>query len=299
MIGKPKEVKEYEAEDEIQRVYHEIRQTLRVTGINLNFRTWADFDKFLPAMWDDFRPNAETRVFENVADEVRRRAVQLSGELPRTNALEGSEFGESRSWQIQRALDLYHYVNPKLLVLTSAVLASLKGEQNEGESDAMERIKKGEPPTMYAMELVDEKPKDKPLRKLFNDIKKTLSLSSINSDYRTLGLWPDYLQAAWQKLKPVCKSAAFENTADALREESRTLAHRLPYRLSLTRTTLVELGEDADKVIETTEKFEQILPPLILNIALLQLDWKSPEDLEKSPFPAATMKEKEAQYAMA
>ena len=31
--------------------------------------------------------------------------------------------------------------------------------------------------------------------------------SSINSDYRTLALWPDYLAAAWARLKPIVASA--------------------------------------------------------------------------------------------
>lgn len=299
MIGKPKEVKEFDAKDEIERVYHEIRQTLRVTGVNLNFRTWADFGRFLPAMWDDFRPNAETRAFENGADEIRRRAVHLASHLPRLAARNELQLGESRSWQIQRALELYHYINPKLLVLTSAVSASLKGEQIRGEGAEADLIQKGEPPTMLAMEMVEEKPKEKQLRKLFDDIKKTLSLSAINSDYRTLGLWPDYLETAWRALKPVCKSQAFTDAADILRDEGKRVARLLPYRLSLTRDVLDELGEDADKVMETTEKFEHILPPLILNIALLQLDWKSAAELEKTPFPAESTKGNEVQYALA
>ena len=45
-FGKPKPVKEIEATGEIERVYHEIKQSMRVSGINLNFRTWAGFDKF-------------------------------------------------------------------------------------------------------------------------------------------------------------------------------------------------------------------------------------------------------------
>ena len=55
-LSKPKQVSEREAEGEIERVYHEIKQTLRVSGINLNFRTWADYEKFLPLMWDSMRP---------------------------------------------------------------------------------------------------------------------------------------------------------------------------------------------------------------------------------------------------
>lgn len=77
-LGKSKVIPEHEATDEIERVYHEIRQTLRVTGINLNFRTWAAVDNFLPAQWEALRPNAETRVFEEATDRLRREAVQIA-----------------------------------------------------------------------------------------------------------------------------------------------------------------------------------------------------------------------------
>ncbi|WP_144058047.1 hypothetical protein, partial [Novipirellula maiorica] len=59
-------VAEYAAEGDIERVYHEIRQILRVRGINLIFRTWAGAGdkKLLPLLWDTVRPNAETMQFE-------------------------------------------------------------------------------------------------------------------------------------------------------------------------------------------------------------------------------------------
>jgi hypothetical protein len=48
---------------------------------------------------------------------------------------------------------------------------------------------------------------------VFRDIKKTLGLSQINSDYRTLALWPDYLEAAWKGLKPVTQSDEYRQAA--------------------------------------------------------------------------------------
>lgn len=75
-FGKPKQISETEATGEIERVYHEIKQSLRVSGINLNFRTWAGYEQFFPLMWDAMRPVAETREFENAADEIRSESVK-------------------------------------------------------------------------------------------------------------------------------------------------------------------------------------------------------------------------------
>lgn len=286
-LGRPKTVDEYEARGETERVYHQIRQTLRVTGVNLNFRTWAGFQHVFPAMWDAVQPNLETRIFEDAADQVRVQAVHAADALGLVGAVSRSEMGDSQAFQVRAALDLYHYVNPKLLVLTSAVRLALEGESpGQPVSTDVETIARGAPAGMYPMEMVNEDPDNDQVEDVFRDIKKTLGLSQINSDYRTLALWPDYLDAAWNGLKPIIRRDEYRTAADALRERSRTLACRLPHPVPLTREQVEALGEDVNEVMQTTEQFEQLLPGLILNIALLALDWAEPETLARSPFPA-------------
>jgi len=271
----PEPVSELKAEGDIQRVYHEIRQSLRVTGVNLNFRTWAAFDKFLPAVWDELRPNVETSLFADAAQDLREMALRSAESFRPSESDSHPPLGESRSYQIRAALELYDAINPKLLVLTSAVLQALQGERIAGVAGAdPPKIARGEPAKMYAMEMEDEKPAEKVLRRLFKDIRKTLSLPRINSDYRTLALWPDYLARAWNRLRPLCPRPDFARAAAELRERSRALARTLPFRISLTLGRVRELGEDAERVLETTQSFEQLLPTLILNMTLLQLDWK-------------------------
>lgn len=290
-LGKPKPVAEHEADGEIQRVYHEIRQTLRVTGVNLNLRTWAAFGGFLPAMWDAVRPNAETRAFEEAADRLRAQAVAAAEGLGRLDAINRLRLGDSQRYQIRAALDLYHYINPKLLLLTSAVRLALRGESigtDGGPPTAPELIVPGAPAAMHAMEMESERPEDKRLKALFRDIRQTLSLSSVNSDYRTLALWPDYLAAAWERLKPVLRREEHARAADVLREESRSLARSLPHPLPLDAKRVGALGEDTGRIMETTEQFERLLPGLILNVALFSFDWRAPKDLARSPFPAET-----------
>ncbi len=285
--GKRKQVTEREAEGETERVYHEIKQCFRVTGVNLNFRTWAGYEKFFPVMWDATRPMVETQAFEEASDRVRAEAVRAAENLGRLDATKSVRLGESQVYQIQSALDLYHYINPKLLVFTAILELALKGERIGDEATKLELIERGAPPRMYPMEMVAEEPDDARTREMFDDIKKTLSLSSINSDYRTLALWTDYLAAGWDKLKPIVKSDEYKQASESLRETAREVARRLPHTTSLTRERVENLGEDTDEIIETTRKFERILPSLIINIALFQFDWRTPETLARSPFPAA------------
>lgn len=290
MLGssKPKPIPEHEAEGEIEQIYHEIRQVLRVTGVNLNFRTWAGFDKFFPIMWRAMRPNLETRAFEHASDRVRAQAAEAAVSIGKVNAAEQALLGPSQSYQVRAALLLYHYINPKLLVLISAVRLALDEEQS-AEADinsAPELIQRGIPPQMYPMEMIEENPGNKRVKQVFDDIKKTLSLSSLNSDYRTLGLWPSYLASSWERLKPVTQTEFYHEASGRLRDTAGQLSRHLPYPILLCRKQIEEAGENVEAVVKTTEQFEKLLPPLILNMALLAQDWISREQLTASPFPA-------------
>ncbi|MCA1577104.1 MAG: halocarboxylic acid dehydrogenase DehI family protein [Acidobacteria bacterium] len=289
-LGKPKHVTERDAEGETERVYHEIKQTLRVSGVNLNFRTWASYEKFLPLMWDAMRPVVETRAFEDAADELRAQAVVAAEGLGALDVADRVRLGESQKYQIQAALDLYHYINPKLLVFTSAVKLALERSQTNSaqrEEREVELIERGIPAGVYPMEMISAEPEDERLAKLFEDIKQTLSLSSINSDYRTLGLWPDYLTASWQQLKPITQQKEYQKASDELRALGVNLAASFVTSIPLSREAVEEAGENSAEILQTTENFERLLPSLIINVSLLSLDWKTPEQLRKSPFPAA------------
>jgi hypothetical protein len=286
-ISKKVPIAEHEAAGEIDRVYHDIRQVLRVSGINLNFRTWASFDKSFPLLWTALRDNAATYAFEQAADELRAEAVRGALELPRVGATGGVPLGQSQLYQIGAALALYHYVNPKLLILTAAVRIALDDPDGiPGSLTAdLRKLPRGVPPRMYPMEIVDEDIDEPQTRQMFDDIRHTFSISHVSNDYRTLALWPHYAATAWQRLKPIMASPAYVALTADLQRLADKAARALPYRVKLSRLDIASTGEDDDAFTAATRSFEVLLPPLIVNIALLTLDGTSAELCMESPFP--------------
>jgi hypothetical protein len=282
----PQPIAEHEARDETARIYHEIRQTLRVSGVNLNFRTWAGFEHFFPAMWSAMQPIAASQAFESASDAVRARAADLASSLPACQLR--ANVGESQRYQIQKALALYHYINPKLLLFTLLVQRGLTGQRPTSASMAAEltpQVPFGPPPQMPAMEMVDETPSARRLRHVFRDIKKTMRLSSINSDYRTLALWPDYLDPAWAALKRIVRTQEYGQAAGAVAQEAASTADRFPTPASLDLRRMRARGDNAATLLEVTTRFERLLPPLMLNIALLAREFWPEDQLRRSPFP--------------
>ncbi|MGI8962589.1 MAG: halocarboxylic acid dehydrogenase DehI family protein [Bryobacteraceae bacterium] len=282
----PKPISEQEAKGEIERVYHEIMQTMRVTGVNLNFRTWAFREKFLPLMWDAMRPIAGTLAFEQAGDSVRKRSISEANSLPVVSAFRSARLGESQAFQVRAALLLYSYINPKLLVFTAAVRLALMGRTASHALQPSEPIVLGAPDGMFAMEMVEEGQEGKRLKNIFDDITSTLSLATINSDYRTLALWPEYLDQAWHALKPITQTAEYTSATDRMRDLAREHAQHLPVPAGLTLGAVQDAGEDAGEILKTTSNFERIFRPLILNMATLIRECEIDEPRLASPFPA-------------
>ncbi|HEY0097109.1 MAG TPA: halocarboxylic acid dehydrogenase DehI family protein [Archangium sp.] len=282
----PKQVSEHEARGEVERVLHEMRQALRVTGLDVTVRRWAGFERFLVAMWEAMGPNTETRAFESAADEVRAQAVEAAGRLGRLGAWEAAVLGESQRYHVRGALELYHYLDPKMLVFTSAVKLALQDEpvgalQPLGSA---ERVERGAPARMMAMEEVEERPDDARLRGLFKDIQETVGPPSLPGEFRGLALWPGYLEAAWERLKPRMRTEEWARECDALLETSRRLARRLPYEVALSKERLEVLREDSELIQRVTVQSEWRLPVLVLGMATLVGDVGDVE--RRLPFPA-------------
>lgn len=286
MAGKPKQVSEREASGDVERVLYEMRQTLRVTGLDVATRTWAGFERFAVAMWEAMGPNAETRAFESAADEARAEAVEAAERLGRLGAWDAVHLGESQRYHLKGALELHHYLQPKMLVFISAVKQALWG-QPVGRLQPLgsaERIERGAPARMMELEWVSERPDDARLRSLFKDILKTVGPPSLPGDFRALALWPEYLEAAWARLKPVMVREEWTRACEGLLNTSRRLALNLPYEVALSRERLEVLHEKVDTLLRVTEQFERRQPSLVLGMALLVCD--VPELERRVPFPA-------------
>ncbi|QRK10771.1 hypothetical protein JQX13_12275 [Archangium violaceum] len=282
----PKQVSERDAHGDVERVLYEMRQSLRVTGLDVTVRTWAGFERFLVGMWEAMGPNTETRAFELAADEVRAQAVEAVNRLGRLGAWDAVRLGESQRYQLRGALALYHYLNPKMLVFTSAVKLALQDERVGALQPlgSAERIERGPPARMMAMEWVPEWPDDARLRRLFTDILETVGPPAVPGEFRGLALWPDYLDAVWERLRPRMRGESWARACDALLATSRRLARELPYEVALSRERLVMLREDAEVILRVTDQCEWRLPVLVLGMATLVSDVG---DLERrQPFPA-------------
>jgi hypothetical protein len=114
------EVLEDNATPEVKRVYDDIKTALRVPLVDLVFRDLARYPDFLTVAWRQLHPNVQSIYFERQADRVRARAVDAVATWSSAPAAPDDE--------LRATLEVFHYVNPKLLIAVAALRAAVGGK---------------------------------------------------------------------------------------------------------------------------------------------------------------------------
>lgn len=294
MIFGLRQVEEREADGEIRRVYHEIRQVLRINGVFECFRSWAGFGSFLPELWEELRPLLETRHFEDAADALRRESARQAGVIAHLSAAQEARLGEGELFRLRATLDLHQYALPKLLLVVTLARRALLAKPEEplpGQPALLPvppppGIRRGIPSTMPPLELQEEKVADRELRRLFRELRRSQELKRLPDLYRALALWPAYLRGFWRQLEPLVGQERYGSAVGSLRALCEEGASGLPLHPAFPEARMERIGQDYEAVLAATEEREREFASLLLNVALAQGEWKSESQLGESPYPA-------------
>jgi hypothetical protein len=112
------------------------------------------------------------------------------------------------------------------------------------------------------------------IRKIYEDIKRTLGLAFINTDYQVFANWPEFFSFYWFSVKPFATSPLNGENQHALRESAASLANELPNAPQLTVEQMQEAGLSSEEIgaaIHITEEFLNLLSGLVLNIAFAKI----------------------------
>ena len=285
MVHMPVGVSESEATGKTAAIFADIKSTLRVPIVSLMFRILARYPDYLQVAWQELKPNAQTLYFEQQADEIRRYAVEAVRSLGQS-----PELPEAAS----SVLRIFHYVNPKLLLAIGALRSATSGQLPRLQAlspDLKRQIQPGIPAEAGNVDLVALESASPETTAVFDDIRRTLDLPVVNSQYLALAQWPDYLRAAWQALKPVTESPDYPRIERTLLQYVDQTISALPYRMTITPHALRQSGlseSDLDGIHAALRMFHAALPGMVAGTAFLSVGAFGHEAAE-SPFPATTM----------
>lgn len=287
MVQAVREVPEAEATGKIKDVYDDIKVTLRIPVVGLQFRALAVNADYLQVAWIALKPNVQTVFFEACADQLRAFAVRS---LPAQVVADAPSAPEAA----RAALDIFHYMNPKLLLTVAALRSAAYGQQPrllELTRDEKRQIVPGIPPGVLAP--ATEEPVAAPgsAGDLSREIETTLQVSAVPDQYRALAPWPDYLRDGWEAIQRLMAMREYDSIVRKLRLMAEETVAALPYRMDISPHVLRQSGlseRDLDEVHHALDIFYGLLPGEVVATSLLSAGSAGPDAASRSPYPIQT-----------
>ena len=281
-------VDETQADRPTIEAYELITRKLRVARVPLLFRALAGEKALLPC-WQALRPAVRLRAFEECADDLRARAaraaVDLGCPLIETQ-LEWAGYDLDEIDEIRAQVNIFHYQNPKLLLVVAVLCEALGGEAGGGKETprATQRVPRGVPHEMGIVELVPEDANGS-LARVFKSIRAHLGLGAVADDFRAFGRWPKYLNLAWDDARKRDAEPRARGALDELWMQAEAATSTLPVKVSIPDRTLSAAGADPARVRALVERFRRAMPGLTLDVAQFKVQLDGAEDALDSPFP--------------
>jgi halocarboxylic acid dehydrogenase DehI len=294
-------VREADASGRTLEIYQEIKSCLGVPHVNVIFQAWGTYPNFLNVAWQGLRPTLETRDFFLRAERIRGEAYTRTHNyfaVPDLCAgIQQVHFSTGAQHELTDVVELFHYNNPLLLLMTAVQMQAFE------DGPAVHRKAEGgaeHPQFAHKPVKVPEDQAPAPIRKIYEDIKRTLGVSVVNTDYQAFARFPDFLNLYWAALKPMVSSPLYGENKHALRESATSLASDLPNAPQLTVEQMQEAGLGSEEIsagIHITEGFLELLSGLVLNIAFAKISLEGGNRSKAAPPKAAPSGEQNPERA--
>ncbi len=159
------------------------------------------------------------------------------------------------------------------ILIASAARLLLEGHEIGPVQGVTENTERHGPDATTKLTLIEPHHGTPDVQTLYEDIKATLGLPFVNTDYRALARWPSYFTTAWAELKPQIDTPAHEQAIATVHDKAVSLILGLSNPTGLTSADLIAAAEtdgDPTAILDTVRLFQWLLPGLLVNVAAFQ-----------------------------
>jgi hypothetical protein len=276
--GKLKLVREREADARTREIFGELRQALGIPFTPVVYQALAVFPKFLDLHWRAFAPLLATEPFFQLAARLRGEAYTRMhnyfqiGDL--CEPLTEMSFSEGAKHQLGEVIELFNYANPLLLVIVSAQLLAF--EQPIGQSkNGHGRV--DHPHFLDRPLLIEEESASVPVKRIYQEMKRTLNLPVVNTDYRAFARWPDFLREYWRALRAIVQAPSYREQQRALCDSSESMVRELEVPIDFSVDKMQQSGfadREIEAVLRLAQTFQSVLSGLVLNVAAAKIGFE-------------------------
>lgn len=231
-------VEEGQSRGQVRDIYRDIEHSLAVPFVGAIFRALAAVPDALPSTWAEVKPNLETQAFSYLSRRIRRQSETLAEST--------FEFVDLYSWMLDHgceredirrilySLEMLHFVNSKLLLITASLYAALNGVQDEriiSRKATPLTTQESEYPTAIHRVSYEQAPEI--AKETYLDIVEALRAPFVPDDFQILGNWPQFLHKCWTEIKPTMHSQTYQEEARSVSSLAVGLSLELPFQVHL------------------------------------------------------------------
>ena len=223
---------EYLVSGQRARWYADTKQVFQVPWMGVVTMAFCHYPRFFDALWSGLKPIAQSRPFVEACSTLRSHTETRVAELqpePIVRRLETWGYAPREIEQIRASIEVFSHGNFPYLLSATVARRLLEGLELGHSTDAPIYDGHHAPQVDIPFVLMEAHHADQDTRALYQDIKATLGLPFVNTDYRALARWPSYFALAWHDLKPVVNTDEYAAICSDVHElADRLVAGSLP-----------------------------------------------------------------------
>lgn len=270
---------EYRVTGQRAQWYADMKCVLQVPWMGVVTMAFSYYPNFFELLWKGLRPLAQSRLWVESCLEFRTQTENRVCELKPASILRrlaAIGYAPREIDQIRATIELFSHGNFPYLLIATAARRLLEGYHlGSGIAAGLTTFEGRHAPIVdVPFVLMELHHADHDTRAVYDDIKQTLGLPLVNTDYRALARWPSYFGLAWRNLKPLVGTPGHDAICSEVhRHADRLLGELLPNPTGLDADSLRNAAQRdgaADEILRVVRLFQWLLPGLVTNVALLR-----------------------------
>jgi len=242
----------------------EIRRAFRSPIVPAEVDRLAAVEGYLEVAWPRIRAVTETAGFVGSARYMADMALDAVEEVYEPvltrDTLLGAGASEADLAVLAEVIDVFHYVQPQLLLILAALAEALGREEvgGYGKPDAREASERETRHLATSVTLADEATPPLP------DVTEALGLTHTPDLYRAVATVPGYLGVAWEELQHLAAYPDFRRRGRGLYFYARSGARFLPEPLRADADALRAAGLSDEAIEAARTALDESLPALAM-----------------------------------
>ncbi len=265
---------EYLATGQRAQWYEDTKEVLQVPWMGVVTMAYTHYPTFFGELWRGLKPLCQSRPFVEAFMDLRAYVESRVAELHPTSLIEPLQamgYAPREIDAIRQMNTVFSHGNQLYVLIATVARHLLEIGDMQGTPNADTFEGRHAPDIQVPFVLMEPHHADEPTQAVYEDIKTTLQLPFVNTDYRAFARWPSYFALAWKNLREKAGTKEHERICQDCHERIASLvATQLPNPGGLSSDALRQAAEsDAslEEVVQVCRLFQWLIPGLTTNVA--------------------------------